>query len=41
MAEATKAGIDTGMFNMQDMFNKFMAMDPGENDDEGRSIKNT
>ena len=26
---------------MQDMFNKFMAMDPCETDDEGRSIKNT
>ena len=30
-----------GMFNMNSMFNQFMAMDPGENDDEGRSIKNT
>jgi hypothetical protein len=41
MAEKTKTGVAGGMFNMQDMFNKFMAMDPGENDDEGRSIKNT
>ena len=41
MAEKTKAGVAGGMFNMQDMFNQFMAMDPGENDDEGRSIKNT
>ena len=41
MAEKTKTGVAGGMFNMQDMFNKFMAMDPGEADDEGRSIKNT
>ena len=26
---------------MQDMFNKFMSLDPGDTDDEGRSIKNT
>ena len=41
MAKKNKSGIAGGMFNMQDMFNKFMSMDPGENDDEGRSIKNT
>ena len=41
MAQKNKTGVAGGMFNMQDMFNKFMSMDPGDNDDEGRSIKNT
>ena len=36
----SKSGVAGGMFNMQSMFNNFMAMDPGSNDDEGRSIKN-
>jgi hypothetical protein len=33
--------IDRGMFNYQDVMNKFYNYEPGEDDSEGRSIKNS
>ena len=37
----SKSQVDKGIFNLQSMFNEFMKYKPGENDDQGRAIKQT